>query len=157
MLWNLFNAKQLGILRKTANDILHDKIHLNSMQFKKLFHYQDFIRKLGEGYFTLKNLRKISKEIYAVIEICKVLYPPDEECAEVSSYTHRGMGKSKEAFTSEKYSEYSGSGTTDTDEEYVEDTDESYSNEESGEEEEKQLKTNGKESEECALYSEFTP
>lgn len=104
---------QYSLLQTFANDILEESLPLNSQQFKKLVQYKDFIRKLGR---TKVSSTVLIRNIEAIKSITKIVYYENEVCNKTSTYTHRGVGKSKETFTSEKYLKYCGSGSDDSNE-----------------------------------------
>ena len=104
---------QYSLLQTFANDILEESLPLNSQQFKKLVQYKDFIRKLGR---TKVSSTVLIRNIEAIKSIAKIVFYENEVCNKTSTYTHRGVGKSKETFTSEKYLKYCRSGSDESNE-----------------------------------------
>ena len=100
---------QYSLLKSFANDILDEMIPLNSMQFKKLVQYKDFIRKLSGRKVSPATL---SRNIECIKAIISVVLNEYEVCNKTSTYTHRRMGKS-----SKEYFKYCGSGSSSSDEE----------------------------------------
>ena len=148
---------QMALFQKAANDILQGKIPLNSNQFRRLFHFQDFIRKLGRGELSPKQL---GRKIFALIEICCVLYPPDEIRKKIDIATYGRVGKSEKISSSEKHFEDCGSRTINSNTEYTNETDDE-SNWEEGisedeYEEEETFENNGEENEDNTTYNKFT-
>ena len=86
---------QYSLLKSFANDILDEMIPLNSMQFKKLVEYKDFICKLSGRKVSPATL---SRNIECIKAIISVILNEYEVCNKTSTYTHRRMGKSKKAF-----------------------------------------------------------
>ena len=149
------NEDQLQYLEEIADSIITGEIHLNNTQFKKLYQHQDFIRSLSEGR---AGTNKLTKNIDSIIEICKVVYPPNEIRNKIGTFTNRRLGKGKETFTSEKYSEYSRSGESSSQESESESGWENYAGEnESDYEEEVKggFEADGEENESGAFYNKF--
>ena len=136
---------QYSLLQTFANDILEESLPLNSQQFKKLAQYKDFIRKLGR---TKVSSTVLIKNIEAINSIAKIVFDEHEVRNKTGTYTHRGVGKSKEAFTNEKYLKYCGSGSDDSHE--TGSTDEEFWGKTGGREEEEGIfESDGEEEEEC--------
>ena len=83
---------QYSLLKSFAYDILDEMIPLNSMQFKKLVQYKDFIRKLSGRKVSPVTL---SRNIECIKAIISVILNEYEVCNKTSTYTHRRMGKVK--------------------------------------------------------------
>ena len=83
---------QYSLLKSFANYILDVMIPLNSMQFKKLVQYKDFIRKLSGRKVSPATL---SRNIECIKAIISVVLNEYEVCNKTSTYTHRRMEKVK--------------------------------------------------------------
>ena len=138
---------QYSLLKSFANDILDEMIPLNSMQFKKLVQYKDFIHKLSGRKVSPATL---SRNIECIKAIISVVLNEYEVCNKTSTYTHRRMGKSKKAFTSKEYFKYCGSGSSSSDEEEGENSSRQWDQTNGSEKEEETLfESYGSEEEEC--------
>lgn len=144
LLRNITNGQFL-LLQSFANDILEERLPLNSEQFKKLVQYKNFIRKLGRLRVSNTNL---VQNIEAVTSILNIVFNENEICNKTSTYTHSRMGKSKETFTSQEYLEYCGSGSDDSSETRSSD-DEFWGQADEPEEEEGFFQSDGEKEEEC--------